>query len=556
MARIIPRNSGPAIVSVAERWFLDAAIQHLDDDFVVFHSVPWVHVESARLRQGECDFLILHPRLGIFSIEAKPGDVRYDAYSGNWILSDGKLLKHDPYLQAQRSAHAVNELFLQKVKGWREQRLPFGYAVYFCGADQIKGQLPTHASPGFTLLQSDLQHLEQRLGGISRQFGLPPAQSNHELIRSAISVLRPEFQLVQRFSTQLAMLDADFDRLTSEQVRVLDWLKETRRLLVKGCAGSGKTLLALEKATRLAREGKRVLLLCYNIPLADWLRTRVQHEGLDIAVHHFHGLCQIVAEEAGLPFPVPDNPEQLTEFYDIQAPALLEAGLKSTGFRKFDAVLVDEGQDFMPEWWILIEELLEEPKSGLLYVFYDPDQNIFGRQFGFLMDEAKLTLDRVCRNSRQITGFMNSLAGTRHLPADFSVEGPPPEIHDVETEIAEREKVERIVRSLVQNKGVAPAKIVIVGKRRRSNSSLADVGSLAGCPLVDEASVQEFVGKIRYATIYRFKGLEADCVILLGFDKPAEGRIDRLQYCAASRAKSVLCAVYRTPQSSKSGERF
>ena len=191
MARIIPRNSGPEIVSVAERWFLDAVIQNLDDEFVVFHSVPWVHVGSQRLRQGECDFLILHPRLGIIAIETKPGDVRYDAMTGDWIRSDGKRLKSDPYIQAQRSVHSISELFSQTIKGWREQQFPFGYAVYFCGADQIKGQLPAHALPVFTLLQGDMPHLSQRLASIVRQFGEVPVHPQAGLIRAAISFLRP-----------------------------------------------------------------------------------------------------------------------------------------------------------------------------------------------------------------------------------------------------------------------------------------------------------------------------------------------------------------------------
>jgi hypothetical protein len=546
MARIIPRNTGAAIVSIAERWFLDAAIQHLDDEYVVFHSVPWVHVDSPRLRQGECDFLILHPRLGVMSIEAKPGDVRYDSRSGNWLTSDGSHLKHDPYIQAQRSAHSINELFLQKIRGWREHRFPFGYAVYFCGADHIKGQLPTHASPGFTLLQGDLSHLDQKLGAISRRFGTPPAQSNHELIRSAISFLRPEFQLVHRFSTQLAMLEDDFYRLTKEQVRVLDLLRDTQRLLIKGCAGSGKTLLAVEKAIRLSREGKRVLLLCYNILLAEWLKTQVSREGAEIVVTHFHGLCEDAAEIAGIPFPVPTGQSELSGFFDNQAPAILEQSIRSGAIRKFDAVIVDEGQDFLPEWWLLIEELLADPKVGVLYVFYDPDQNIFGRQFGFLLEEAKVTLDRVCRNSRQITGFVNGLAGTKHAPADFSVEGPRPEIHEVDSASAERDKIENIIRQLVQGKGIKPERIVILGKRRRANSCLADVESLAGHPLIDESATRDSVGKLRYATIYRFKGLEADCIVLVGFERPCAGQADHLQYCAASRAKSMLAVVYRT----------
>ena len=42
---------------------------------------------------------------------------------------------------------------------------------------------------------------------------------------------------------------------------------------------------------------------------------------------------------------------------------------------KFDAVIVDEGQDFKEDYWISISELVKE--DGYFYVFYDPDQNIF-----------------------------------------------------------------------------------------------------------------------------------------------------------------------------------
>ncbi len=342
------------------------------------------------------------------------------------------------------------------------------------------------------------------------------------------------------------MLENDFDRLTKEQIRVLDLLKDTRRLLIRGCAGSGKTLLAVEKAIRLARDGKRVLLLCYNILLAEWLKTQVSREGAEIVVTHFHGLCEDAAQIAGIRFPVPTDPSELSEFFDNHAPAILEQSIQAGASRNFDAVIVDEGQDFLPEWWLLIEELLADPKTGFLYVFYDPDQNIFGREFGFLVDEAKVTLDRVCRNSRQITGFVNGLAGTKHAPADFSVEGPPPEIHEVDSTSAERNKIESIIRQLVQSKGVKPERIVILGKRRRANSCLADVESLAGHPLIDESAARDSVGKLRYATIYRFKGLEADCIVLVGFERPRAGHADHLQYCAASRAKSMLAVVYRT----------
>ncbi len=546
MARIIPQNTGADIVSVAERWFLEAAIQFLDDEFVVFHSVPWVHVASQQLRQGECDFLILHPYLGFFSIETKPGDIRYDAGSGLWSRADGQHLKSDPYLQAQKSAHSISQLFSQKIKGWKEQQLPFGYAVYFCGADHVLGHLPTHALPALTLLQGDIPHLQQRLASIARHFGKVAAIRQSALIREAIAVLRPEFQLVQKFSTKMAMLEKELYRLTQRQIQVLDLLRDSRRVLVKGCAGSGKTILALEKAIRLARDGKRVLLLCYNIPLAEWLRTQLEKDQLDISVYHFHGLCQQFADYAELPYPIPKEDSQLSEFFDHEAPSILEQAIRNSAGPRYDAIIIDEGQDFIPDWWISIEELLEYPNHGLLYIFYDPEQNIFGRKFGFLIDEAKITLDRICRNTKQISAYMNRIAGTNHVAGDFAVEGLSPEEFEVESPAAELRRVQQIVLELVQQKKVSPHRIVVLGKRRRQNTAFAELDNLCGIPLVDEATEGDVDGKIRYATIFRFKGLEADCVIVIGFTRNDEGEANPMLYCAVSRAKFMLYVVYRT----------
>ena len=63
------------------------------------------------------------------------------------------------------------------------------------------------------------------------------------------------------------------------------------------------------------------------------------------------------------------------------------------------ALLVDEAQDFEAVWWIGLESLLRDPVAGLLYLFYDDNQHIYGTRLEFPIDEAPLMLCENCRNS-------------------------------------------------------------------------------------------------------------------------------------------------------------
>ena len=546
MAQMIPRFFSADTVSVAERRFFTALSEQLDESYSVIHSVPWLSVSSRHLQQGECDFLILHPTFGMLSIEVKPGDVFCDGPSGSWRRSDGTNLGKDPYLQAQRSAHTLNSMLREKVPGWADAKMACGYAVHFNEADHIQGRLPLHALPLITLLHGDLQHLQERLESIAEHFGPPQSKPQIDLIRRALDRLRPEFQLIQSFSSQLETQEDGLRRLTAQQIDVLNLMRATKRLLIRGCAGSGKTLLALEKAARLARDGKRVLLLCFNIPLAEWLRSRIDKDQLSVDVFHFHGLCEAVSTSAGLEFSAPAENSLLSDFYDQQAPDLFARAVGLGAGPRYDAIVVDEGQDFIAEWWLPIEELLIDPGRGTMYIFHDPEQNIFKRDFGFLVEEAKLTLDKNCRNTHQIASYVCGLSKSRPEAAEFAVEGMVPVERIVNSANDEVEVVERIVADLVSRKHLAPNRIVIVGRRRMQNSPFADCAHLAGVPLIDESLGETNPEAIRYATIYRFKGLEADCVLLTGFARPKAGEPHTELYCAASRAKLMLYVFYQS----------
>ena len=101
-------------------------------------------------------------------------------------------------------------------------------------------------------------------------------------------------------------------------------LSRQARVAIAGCAGSGKTFLAAEKARRLAQQGFRVLLVVFNMLLADHLRGGLADEQ-SITVRAFYGLCREVAEEAGLDFAEEPEPGEESEYYPALAAAFAGA---------------------------------------------------------------------------------------------------------------------------------------------------------------------------------------------------------------------------------------
>jgi hypothetical protein len=77
MARMIPEHFDESTTSIAERVLYYKLQDELDADWTVIHSLPYVDGSRTRLRQGECDFVLLHPRRGMLVLEAKSGTPSY-----------------------------------------------------------------------------------------------------------------------------------------------------------------------------------------------------------------------------------------------------------------------------------------------------------------------------------------------------------------------------------------------------------------------------------------------------------------------------------------------
>ncbi len=168
-----------------------------------------------------------------------------------------------------------------------------------------------------------------------------------------------DLEIASPLAAGVASAEAQIVTLTERQFTILDMLNAQRRAVILGVAGSGKTLLAAEKARRLAAQGFEVLLTCFNRPLAEYLAATIGR--LDrVTVSTFHRLAEKFGQEAGLIGP---DPAHDTPYFD-GLPDVLDRALRTVPEPRFDAIVVDEGQDLDQEWWLPLLDLLRDPASG------------------------------------------------------------------------------------------------------------------------------------------------------------------------------------------------
>jgi hypothetical protein len=342
-------------------------------------------------------------------------------------------------------------------------------------------------------------------------------------------VLANSFELRAPLAFELAEEERELYHLTEQQYRVLDMLARQPRVAIAGCAGSGKTFLAVEKARRLAAQGFRVLLVVFNVLLADHLQRGLA-DVPDVTVRAFYGLCHEVAEAVGLEFA--DEPEAGKErdYYTSLAAAFAEHADAMAG--RFDALIVDEGQDVAAEWWLPLQILLTDPDRSPLYVFFDDNQKLFPVPSGlpFLDEPVQLTAN--CRNTKRINRLVTHFYKGGTIEA-LGPEGPPVDRHIYDTEAELLAQLDEAVLRWVEEAEVAAEDIALLTAHSASRSALWKVDKLGGIPLTDDPWEGS---RILRCSIFRFKGLERLVVGLCELD----GAREQALYVGLSRPSVFL----------------
>ena len=187
-------------------------------------------------------------------------------------------------------------------------------------------------------------------------------------------------------------------------------------------------MIAAEKARRLAREGFRTLLVCFNSPLAGMLAEEVAIVAAEtslLEVKTFHQLCEDLGREAGVLGPRPSPVGQ--PWFDATLPRALDDAIAKLGPR-YHAIVVDEGQDFDAGWLLSLESLLFDGREDVLYVFHDPAQALFREDVvgGLGMPEFPLAMN--CRNAQPIHALIQRFAGEGLSANALRQDGRRPEL--------------------------------------------------------------------------------------------------------------------------------
>lgn len=505
------------------------ALELLSDDYYVFHSFRIITKSGNTIHESETDFVIFNIQKGIMCIEAKAGSVF--CKNDTWYYKSGAEMKHGgPYKQADLNKWKLSKYFEKVGLSSLLSKCKLTHAVWFpsismATINQIN--MPIDGDRAFTLSSEDLKNPSSAIERIfNLDFKGQPETSLTVLEANTIidSILCPTFELLPLKSVELDYKRRIYGRLLKEQANILNFLEEQPFAAISGVAGTGKTLIAVEKARRHAQSGDKVLFLCFNKHLCEHLKSNYHYDNVSYyTIDAF--ACSICHSEYA------DFDEFETRLLDLAY---------NNNF-PYKHIIVDEGQDFgqtrIEEASILniLEEIvLDDSVCGTYYIFYDKNQLVQGHELPNSIKDAdcKLTLYKNCRNTENIAITSMRPLKEAKTPKMFSgcITGDSPKIY-INSDV--KEQISFINKSI---KGLLNEKIndiVILTCTTEEKSILSNY--------VVDGTYNAFEKKFKFTTCRKFKGLEADAVILVDVGKNNLIYNDSLLfYVGASRARFYL----------------
>ena len=572
-----------------EHLLAERLAQKLDDSWLFWYDVP------VGPKQMQPDFVALHPRQGLLILETrdwKAASIAQASRQALDIVVDGRTkVVMNPLAQArlctlQAVAALERDPQLVQAEGPDQGRLAFGWG-YGVVLTEITRQefeaagLGEALEPQLVICQDEMapsasaeafeqQLLRMRAPASGNALLAPPRLDRvrwHLFAQARLPLPGESLENANAPSALPALLPV-LDLAQEELVRSLDG----GHRVIHGVAGSGKTMLLTWRAEGLARasapDAKPILILCYSEPLALKLGAAMQAKGLGAQVQavHFHKWCSDQLTAFGQKLPAPNLPvaarmEELVQRV-IRA---VDAGAIPAG--QYQAILIDEGHDFGPEWVRLATRMVD-PATNTLLLLYDDTQSIHERsrnlQFSFkragIAAEGRTSVLRTNhRNTRQILETASLIAGnllredaqdddgiSRVLPASSGRDGPAPFITRLQ---AFREEAFKVAEQLAaaHQRGHAWGDMAIICRHTWMRDECVNVLQLRKLPYETRSASTASApsDSIKLLTMQACKGLEFAVVALPGVGHmpgPDDNEQEeaRLFYIAATRATEQL----------------
>ena len=558
MAHLIPSDLTRAALAGAKSPELDTLRvlkDTLPNDYTIFHGVHWSREYVGWTHFGEIDFIVLNRAGAVLLIEQKNGALEEsaDGLTKHYEDNSKNLAK-----QVHRSLDKVREKF--QWQHGRDTRLALDYLVYL--PNYRVRNLNSVGLDGNRLVDATARdQLAERIESVLGRGVVPPTSATQQPIAAkATPTGSSHYDTVHDFFCQTCDLVPDLNAHVAAQEKA--WVRHAGALAallnnlemspfhlrVNGTAGSGKSLLASQFLARQHGAGRRTLSVCFNRSLAERRRVAARGQGY---VDTFHGFCREFLKSRGHPLDFSQASGNPDFWRQVQERV---TGETITDDWRFDALVVDEGQDFEQEWFETLKLFLRDG-ADILWL-EDPDQNLQGRPpvvtTGFVGYRATInyrTPDLIARHIRNTLPFRFELGND--LPGLGVGE------HRYEAPADQPRIVARILQDLV-TRGFSNDDIVVLSCHGAQNSVFSTLDQVGGVKLrcftgaYDGQGNQVLSeGRLTFDSVYRFKGQEAPAVILVDLDTPPERperllRWQRVLYCGMTRATVRLEIVQAT----------
>lgn len=573
------------------------------DDVYVWYEPPALNPDKTRNPNKKyfTDFIIFNQGFGILNLEVK--DWKLDkirkASKLGWEIEtgDGRVEKKEcPLEQSRRCAYGmkdnlVEEKDLTHTTGEHKGKLlfPFGFGVVFThisrvdtfGIDGFSALIPGHQALYKDDLDFDVADKEARLmfekklrGLFTQWFEFEPLTFSHiKLLRKAIW---PEL-IVKPIQQPLFTVDpTDWKLLDLQQEDFAKSLGEGHHL-IKGVAGSGKTLILAYRARYLhkLRKDWNILFVCYNKSLKNYVRkilaSLIDNEDFrKIDIFHFH---ELVSKKTGMSAARLQGETDQDWDSRLGTNLLISAKNNMIHGHKYDAIMIDEAQDFSTEWLKGIRHMLG--KTDIITIALDPAQDIYGRHrvwkeagIEIVGGRRSRKLRQSYRNTNEIFRLAIMFQGLENyiepddddpdsilLPKEVERHGEKAVIQQLNSQAEEFERIASDIQALVQSKKYSYKDICVIMCLPQPSKELLKTFESKKIPsrsLISTTERDMFdldEETVKVITIESSKGLEWKVVFLVGIDSmPRKGRElkheNNLVYIAITRAQECFFCYY------------
>ena len=327
------------------------------------------------------DFIIIHPKMGILFLECKGGLVEYKKIEKKWYQNNNKL-NRGPFEQLRDGKFNFIRLLKKKYdikntdkESWIDG-IPFVQGAIFPDTPKIEGSLPPDIFPEMIIWADGFLDLEKSCQKIfnlyKRQFRMQPDAP--KALRNFIlgDNLKIPFKQILKHGEREQELQ--FDRI---QQQFISSVFDNTHLIIKGLAGTGKTIIAAKAATKEKYKDKKVLMLTKTKGLSQFLKVLVkrnpQSKTANLRIASIDNFVSETSRRLKLPqSSFPSNKNEMGRFFDYDNPKKCKKIFDEFPNERFDLVLVDEAQDFHVNWFTALNSIVKF--AGSIVYFYDPLQ--------------------------------------------------------------------------------------------------------------------------------------------------------------------------------------